>query len=77
MNEWRLAYTKQAKKDAKKIASAGLKQKVQELLGVLRLLERLDHAAEPGDPRHLLRPDLKVHHLIRLYRARGQKRRCY
>jgi Txe/YoeB family toxin of toxin-antitoxin system len=32
---WRLAYTKQAKKDAKKIASAGLKEKTQRLLAIL------------------------------------------
>jgi toxin YoeB len=33
---WRLVYTKQARKDAKKLAAAGLKPKAQELLDVLR-----------------------------------------
>ncbi|MHB1591830.1 MAG: Txe/YoeB family addiction module toxin [Sulfuricella sp.] len=32
---WQLVYTKQAQKDAKKFAAAGLKQKAQELLAVL------------------------------------------
>lgn len=34
---WRLVYTKQAQKDAKKLASSGLKDKAQELL---RIIER-------------------------------------
>lgn len=32
---WRLVFTKQAQKDAKKLASSGLKPKAQELLTVL------------------------------------------
>jgi toxin YoeB len=32
---WRLVYTKQAQKDAKKLAANGLKPKVQELLTIL------------------------------------------
>ncbi|MDN3520691.1 Txe/YoeB family addiction module toxin [Halomonas ramblicola] len=32
---WRLVYTKQAQKDAKKLASSGLKPKAQELLNLL------------------------------------------
>lgn len=32
---WRLVYTKQAQKDAKKLASSGLKPKAQELLDIL------------------------------------------
>lgn len=32
---WRLVYTKQAQKDAKKLASSGLKTKAQELLGLI------------------------------------------
>jgi len=32
---WRLVYTKQARKDAKKLAAAGLKAKAQALLDVL------------------------------------------
>ena len=33
--KWTLVYTKQARKDAKKIASSGLKQKAQELLNLV------------------------------------------
>jgi Txe/YoeB family toxin of toxin-antitoxin system len=33
--KWRLVYTKQAQRDAKKLASAGLKEKAQKLLAVL------------------------------------------
>ena len=32
---WRLVYTRQARKDAKKLAASGLKPKTQELLAVL------------------------------------------
>jgi len=32
---WRLLYTKQARKDAKKLAAAGLKPKAQDLLDIL------------------------------------------
>ncbi|MFN2348012.1 MAG: Txe/YoeB family addiction module toxin [Thioalkalivibrio sp.] len=32
---WHLVYTKQAQKDAKKLASSGLKAKAQELLAVI------------------------------------------
>jgi Txe/YoeB family toxin of toxin-antitoxin system len=32
---WKLYYTKQAKKDARKLASAGLKKQTQILLGIL------------------------------------------
>ena len=32
---WRLVYTKQARKDAKKLASSGLKPKARELLDLL------------------------------------------
>lgn len=33
---WQLVYTKQAQKDAKKLASAGLKSKAEELLEILK-----------------------------------------
>lgn len=36
MVSWRLVFTKQAQKDAKKIASSGLKSQVQRLLDVLK-----------------------------------------
>ena len=32
---WKLVYTKQAQKDAKKLASSGLRQKAQELLALI------------------------------------------
>lgn len=32
---WRLVYTRQAQKDAKKLAASGLKSKAQELLAIL------------------------------------------
>ena len=34
---WKLVYTKQAQKDAKKIASAGLKSKAEMLLNILQI----------------------------------------
>ncbi len=34
-SDWRLIYSKQAQKDAKKLASAGLKPKAEQLLAVL------------------------------------------
>lgn len=34
---WELYYTKQAKKDAKKLASAGLKDKAKELLSIIQV----------------------------------------
>ncbi len=33
---WKLVFTKQALKDARKLASAGLRQKAEELLAILR-----------------------------------------
>lgn len=36
MVTWRLVYTKQAQKDAKKLSAAGLRKKAEELLEVLR-----------------------------------------
>lgn len=36
MSNYKLVFTKQAKKDAKKAASSGLKPKVEELLEILR-----------------------------------------
>jgi toxin YoeB len=35
MVKWRIVYTKQAQKDAKKIVTAGLKQKAEKLLDIL------------------------------------------
>lgn len=35
MTNWRLVYSKQAQKDAKKLASSGLKSKARMLLGLL------------------------------------------
>lgn len=36
MNKYKLVYTKQAKKDARKAASSGLKPKIESLLGLLK-----------------------------------------
>jgi toxin YoeB len=33
---WKLVFTKQALKDARKLAAAGLRQKAEELLAILR-----------------------------------------
>jgi toxin YoeB len=33
---WRIVFTKQAQKDAKRIASSGLRSKVEQLLGLLK-----------------------------------------
>ena len=35
MVNWRLVYTKQAQKDAKKLAAAGLQRKAEELLEII------------------------------------------
>ena len=37
MKKWHLVFTKQAQKDAKKIASSGLKDKAQKLLQILEM----------------------------------------
>ncbi|MCP4282980.1 MAG: Txe/YoeB family addiction module toxin [bacterium] len=37
MEKWNLVYTKQTKKDARKLAASGLKNKAQELLEVLKI----------------------------------------
>jgi len=36
VSRWRLVYTKQAQRDAKKLAAAGLQSKAEQLLQVLR-----------------------------------------
>lgn len=36
MTSWKIVYTKQAQKDAKKIVSAGFKSKVEKLLDILK-----------------------------------------
>ena len=36
MSEWKVVYTKQAQKDAKKLKSAGLKKKALRLLNILQ-----------------------------------------
>ncbi len=37
MTSWKIVYTKQAQKDAKKLASAGFKQKTERLLDILKI----------------------------------------
>jgi len=51
---WRILYTKQAQKDAKHLASAGLKEKAQ---GLLRLLE--DDPVRSPPPYEKLLGDLR------------------
>ena len=34
---WKLVYTKQAQKDAKKLSASGLRKKAEKLLGILRV----------------------------------------
>ncbi len=53
MVKWRLAFTRQARKDARKLAAAGLKPKAEELL---RLISN-DHFQTPP-PFHKLVGDL-------------------
>lgn len=36
MQEWKIVYTKQAQKDAKKLVSSGLKNKAETLLDILK-----------------------------------------
>jgi toxin YoeB len=36
VGQWRLVFTKQAQKDAKKLSAANLRSKAEELLGMLR-----------------------------------------
>nr|WP_303649922.1 Txe/YoeB family addiction module toxin [Desulfobotulus pelophilus] len=36
MVSWKLVFTKQAQKDAKKISSSGLKSKAEDILGILK-----------------------------------------
>lgn len=37
MTSWKIIYTKQTQKDAKKLVSAGLKQKTEKLLEILKV----------------------------------------
>lgn len=37
MNPWHLVYTRQARKDAKRLTASGLRQKAQELLDLLAI----------------------------------------
>lgn len=37
MTSWKIVYTKQAQKDAKKLVTAGLKQKTEKLLEILKV----------------------------------------
>ena len=43
MVSWTLVYTKQAQKDAKKIASSGLRPNVERLLGILAIRRPTKH----------------------------------
>lgn len=67
MVKWRLVYTKQAQRDAKKLASAGLKEKAQKLLTVLE--ENPFHAHPPfeklvGDLAGAYSRRINIHHRL-------------
>lgn len=51
---WRLVFTKQAKKDAKKLAGSGLRPKAQQLLDILR-----EDPRQSPPPYEMLVGDLK------------------
>lgn len=65
--KWKLVYTRQAQKDAKKIAAAGLKPKVEELL---RLLEANPFKTPPpyeklvGDLREAFSRRINIQHRL-------------
>jgi flagellar hook-basal body complex protein FliE len=46
---WQLTYTKQAQKDASKLATSGLKAKAQELLTVIKETAQARMALQTGD----------------------------
>ena len=67
MVKWRLVYTKQAQRDAKKVASAGLKEKAQKLLTVLE--ENPFHTHPPfeklvGDLTGAYSRRINIHHRL-------------
>ena len=67
MVKWRIVYTKQAQRDAKKLASAGLKDKTQKLLAVLE--ENLFKAHPPfekllGDLAGAYSRRINIHHRL-------------
>jgi len=51
---WKIVYTKQALKDAKKISSSGLRKKVEELLKIIE-----SNPLDPNPPFEKLLGDLK------------------
>jgi toxin YoeB len=65
--KWRLVYTKQAQRDAKKLVSAGLKEKTQKLLTVL---EENPYQAPPpfekllGDLAGAFSRRINIHHRL-------------
>ncbi len=67
MKAWRLVYTNQAQKDAKKLSSAGLKPKAEELL---KILEVDPHQTPPryeklvGDLRGAYSRRINIHHRL-------------
>ena len=67
MVKWHVVYTKQAQRDAKKLASAGLKEKAQKLLAVLE--ENPFHAHPPfeklvGDLAGAYSRRINIHHRL-------------
>lgn len=73
---WRLVYTTQAKKDAKKVASSGLKSKAQRLLD---LLERDPFETPPryeklvGDPEGAYSRRINIQHRL-VYQVLGDEK---
>lgn len=61
VSTWRIVLTKQAEKDAKKLASAGLKEKALTLLAVLK-----EHPFETPPPYEKLVGDLKGYYSRRI-----------
>ena len=61
MSSWRIVLTKRAEKDAKKLSSAGLKEKALSLLSVLK-----ENAYETPPPYEKLVGDLKGYYSRRI-----------
>lgn len=61
MDEWQLLFTKQAAKDAKKIASSGLGKQVNKLLDVIK-----ENPYEPYPPYEKLTGDLTGYYSRRI-----------
>lgn len=62
---WAIVFTKEAQKDAKKLAGAGLRQKTEDLLGVLRENPfRLPYEKLIGDLAGAYSRRINIHHRL-------------